>query len=259
MMRLFRQGATCGAATFVAVMSFGACCCAAAEIPAALLASNRSEIVIRTGAPPPQHELRYSCERVDQKMTCAARSFDPPAPGSVETEYRLAGDLTGNPIDFEGYVKLIARAPTCALEVIEFTGRSVIIFNPDGTLRFRDGVSQARYSAVQGCPTVHVGDTYQVPAHEFPGNWRVLESLAPGQRGPQPGEQVVTIVSSDPAQNTYTLQVAPLQAAPQLNLDPNQFVPAFGQAAAAAARSMEDHVFVHVGYVGPDGQPVMAV
>jgi len=50
-----------------------------------------------------------------------------------------------------------------------------------------------------------------------------------------------------------------VQAAPQLNLDPNQFVPAFGQAAAAAARSMEDHVFVHVDYVGPDGEPAVAV
>lgn len=75
--------------------------------------------------------------------------------------------------------------------------------------------------------------------------------------GPQPGEQVVTIVAANPAQNSFTLRIEPMKPAPPL-LGPNDFVPAFGTLAAQVARSAEDHIFVHVNFIGPDGQPVMA-
>ena len=149
---------------------------------AVLPENGRIEFVIRTGGPPPDDELRYTCERADQKLTCTAHTFDPPAPGSVDTEYRLVGDLTSNPIAFEAYAKMTTRAPTCALSVIEFNGRGEIIFNPDGTLRFSGGVTDARFTVVQGCPTVQVGGAFQVPAHVFPGNWHVL-GVAPEQAG----------------------------------------------------------------------------
>ena len=194
---IFRDS-TWGPATSAVATIVGLSCCVAAELPAGLQTSDRIEIVLKIGAQPPHHELRYVCDRVDQKMTCEARTFDQPAPGSVESEYRLVGEITGNPIEFDGYVKMTGRAPTCALIVIETTGRSVITFNPNGTLRFSDGVSDSRYTTVQGCPTVQVGSTYQVQAHEFPGRWRVV---GPSQLVPQAGADVaIAVAPTDPQQ-----------------------------------------------------------
>ena len=72
----------------------------------------------------------------------------------------------------------------------------------------------------------------------------VSESPAPGLLGPKPGEQVVTIVSADPAHNSFVFKVEPMRPA-QLTIVPGQFSPDFGATTAAALRRLEDLAFVH--------------
>ncbi len=88
------------------------------------------------------------------------------------------------------------------------------------------------------------------------GSWRALERTPVAAPPPQ---QQVTVATQTIDGKTYTIiRVEPVTALPPSG-NYNQFVPAFGSWAATVGRYLEDRMFVHPDFVGPNGEQIMAV
>ena len=99
---------------------------------------------------------------------------------------------------------------------------------------------------------------YAVPAGNGVGTWRALARV-PTPLAPQASQQQVIVGTQTVDGQTYTfIRVEPVMPLPPSG-NYNQFVPAFGPWAATVGRYLEDRMFVHPDFVGPNGEQIMAV
>jgi hypothetical protein len=194
-----------------------------------------------------------------------------------------------------GSAHVTARAGLFAAALALVSGEAIAIECPRGWVKEWIGPGGNQHEACRYCYECNIGTTPQTsqpraPAKAVPAPCsadlvaRYLAEVArqPLSRRPAPGSVVALTENRKPC----VLQMPAAAAAPPpqqrvivgtqtvdgqtyviINIEPlkplppsgnyNQFVPAFGPWAAQVGRNVEDHLFVHTNYIGPNGEPVM--